>query len=113
MLSAGRYRQRVTLMRKTRTVDGDGNNRTAWKAVGAPIRAEVLAISGREAIIGRALQGVQFFEITIRYRTDIDDDDQLAFGALTLNVRSALDVTGRRRELKILADTGSAEATAP
>lgn len=111
-LRAGRLRQRVTLMRKTRARNADGGSATSWAPVGGPIAAEVLGTGGSEPMIGEALQGVSYFRITTRYRPDITPSDQLAYGALTLNVRSAEDPFGRGEQTLIIADTGSPQKAA-
>lgn len=111
MLSPGRLRNRVTIRRLTTARVSGGGRSESWADV-ATIWAEVIGISGREAVIAEALQGVSFYKITIRWRPDITDADQLRYGAIDLNIRSASDPDGYREELLILADTGSAQGTA-
>jgi SPP1 family predicted phage head-tail adaptor len=111
-VTSGKLRNRVVLLRKVRTRDSNGGFQTVWQPVGDPIAAQVEGISGNESIIAQALQGVSFYRIVLRYRPDITDADQLGYGALTLNIRSAVDPDGRRRETLILADTGSPQKVA-
>lgn len=110
-MTAGVLRNQVTLMRKTRVRDVNGGFQTSWQPVSAPIAANVVGINGKESIVAEALKGVRYYQIKIRYRSDISDADQLRYGTETLNVRSACDEDGRRRYTMILADTGSPEAT--
>ena len=107
-LAAGRLRHRITIRRQTRTAKPKGGFETVWNDV-ADIWAEVIGLNGREAVIGQALQGISTFRVTIRWRTDLSDADQLRHGALDLNIRSITDPDGRREQLQIIADTGSVQ----
>ncbi len=109
-LSAGRLRHRIDLMRGTLSADGAGYL-TTWSAVAVAIPAEVLSLNGRESVIDKVLQGIQIFKITIRWRCDVLDSDQIRYGALDLNIKSAVDPDGRREQLVIVADTEAAFAT--
>lgn len=108
-LAAGRLRQRIEVWRKQGTDDGLGGRKTVWSKV-ATLWAEVIGQNGREALLAQAVQGVQFFRITIRYGSGILDTDQLRYGAITLNVRSVTDQDGMRESEIIQADTESVEA---
>jgi head-tail adaptor len=102
---AGRYRHRVWLMRKLKVETGKGGFTSDWSPV-FPFRAEVVALSGREAMVDQVLEGVRVYRVTTRWRADILLTDQLRLADGTLlNVRSADDPKGLRRDLEIVADT--------
>jgi SPP1 family predicted phage head-tail adaptor len=68
--------------------------------------AEVRSISGREAVIANTLQGVSTFQVTIRYRDDIEASDQILWDARELNiVAPPEDRFGRKQWLTIVAST--------
>lgn len=107
---AGRYRQKVDIMRATKTRDGSGYV-TTWGPHVAGVPAQVVGLAGREGVMEKVFQSVRVFEITMRYRADLQPDDQLRWDGVDLNILSAEDREGRRRELVIIAETESAEKT--
>lgn len=108
-LKAGALRHRVTIRRKNRTAKTGGGFDTAWADL-VTVWAEVIGLNGREAVIAHALEGVSYYRVTFRWRTDITDADQLRYAAQDLNIRSISDPDGRREQLLILADTALAGA---
>jgi SPP1 family predicted phage head-tail adaptor len=110
-LAAGSLRQRVTIRRQQRAADGQGGYTTSWADV-ATIWAKVDGLDGRESVIGQTLTGISVYRVTVRYRADILPSDQLRYGAIDLNIRSAIDPDGRRERTIITCDTGSAQVTA-
>jgi len=107
-LSPGRLRHRIEVWRKQKVDDGLGGRTVAWVKV-TTLWAEVLGQNGREALLAQAVQGVQFFKITVRFGSGIVDTDQLRYGTITLNVRSVTDQDGLRESEIIQADTESVE----
>ena len=109
MLSPGRLRDRIDIRRATLTKKpkGGGYDRS-WSTLDT-VWAEVIGVNGREAVIAQALQGVSAYRITIRYREDVTDADQIVHRGRELNIRSVSDPDGTREQLLILADTGSVQ----
>lgn len=105
MIGAGRRRGRVTILRQIKQPTGKGGFTSGWDEV-ATVRAEVLALTGRESLVEHVLQGVTIYRITMRWRGDVTPADQLRLtdGRL-LNIRSADDPNQRRHDLVIIADT--------
>lgn len=108
-MDAGRLRERITIRRKT-----SGKNPTtgapseSWSDLAANISAEVRSINGREAVIGAVLQGISHFQVTIRYRGDLQPSDQIIWSTgdnRELNIHSAEDRLGTRQWLTIHAST--------
>lgn len=109
-ITPGRLNKVIEIVRPVDADDGRGGSSTSWQAIAAPW-AEVIGLTGREALIEKVLQGVSVYRITIRHRSDISDDCQIRYGTEDLNIRSAVDPTGRREELVIIADTDGALQT--
>ena len=107
-LTPGRLRERITIRRLTTTRVPGGGMTSTWSDL-ATIWAEVIGINGRESVIAEAFQGTSFYRITIRWRADISDADQLRYRSIDLNIRSVSDPDGMREQLLILADTGSVQ----
>lgn len=107
-MRAGRLRDRVDFLKPTKVDDERGGYRTDLVTIALNVPAEVKGITGSEAVREKVLRGIRVFEITTRYRSDIDPTCQVRFGSIDLNVRSAIDEQGKRRELVILADSETA-----
>lgn len=104
-LAAGRLRQRIALIRVTEVDDGRGGSVTTLTPIGEQVPAEVLGISGREAVLEKVLTGVRVYQVTTRWRAGVGEKDQVVYAGDTLNIRSAVDPDGRRERLVIIADT--------
>ncbi|WBO23935.1 phage head closure protein [Sphingomonas abietis] len=108
-LSAGRLRHRIEVWRKQKVDDGLGGRKVDWVKVSTRW-AEVTSQNGREVLLSQAVQGVQFFRITVRFGSGIRDTDQLRYRGTALNVRSVVDPDGMRESQIVQADTESVEA---
>lgn len=107
MIGAGRRRSRVTITRQDDVPTGKGGFTVGWSDV-ATVRAEVLALTGRESLIDHVLQGIAVYRITMRWRDDVSPRNQLRLSnGQLLNIRSADDPNQRRQDLVIIADTQS------
>lgn len=106
-MEAGRLRERVTFRRQSNTKTSTGGLTRTWDDLPTDptVWAEVVSLNGREAVIGTVLQGVSTFQITIRYRTDIQVSDQVKWNGRELNVHSAEDKAGTRQWTTIIAST--------
>ncbi len=111
-IPAGRLRQRVDLMRKVTVDNNRGGSSTSRNAIATSVPAEVVGLTGTEAVQERVLRGVRVYQISLRWRADLQPKDQLRFGTDDLNIRSAIDPDGRRERLVIIADTDNAAKTA-
>jgi SPP1 family predicted phage head-tail adaptor len=112
-LRAGDRRTRIEILQRIKVSNGKGGYSTAWSVFSSPW-AEVLGQDGREAVIGQALQGISTYRIRIRWRSGVSSDMQIRLGGpggTDLNIKSAVDPTGRREQLMIIASTESAEKT--
>ncbi len=106
-MRAGKYRDRVTIRREIRVRAANGDYDTTWSTI-ATGAAQVEGLGGRESLIGQALQSISIFRITMRYRAGVLARDQVVLpDGRELNIRSAEDADGQRKDLVIVADTGS------
>lgn len=67
-MQAGRLRHRVTIEEHIVTLDSDGAQETAWVAIGSPLPAEIVPLSGRELIAAAAVQSKVSTRIVMRWR---------------------------------------------
>jgi SPP1 family predicted phage head-tail adaptor len=104
-MPSARFRHRITLRRYSNVPDGKGGYTRSWSTLHADLPAEVVSLSGREAIIANALQGISNFRITTRYVAGIQENDQVLYDGRELNIHNAEDPTGRRKELVIVCST--------
>jgi head-tail adaptor len=111
-IPAGRLRQRVAIMRRTAVDNGTGGSTTSWNAIASGVPAEVIMLTGSEAVQEKVLRGIRVFQVTVRWRAGLQPKDQLRYGSDDLNIRSAIDPDGRRERLVIVADTEGATKTA-
>jgi SPP1 family predicted phage head-tail adaptor len=118
MFEARRLREQITIRRAVESDNGKGGYTTDWAEV-ATVAAEVIGINGRESVMDQVLQGVSVYTITIRWRDDVRQSDQLrsagrpCFGRdaagnpRDANIRSVDDLGGTRQWLSIVADTAA------
>lgn len=106
-------RTKIEIMRNADTDNGKGGYTSTWSPLASPF-AEVLGQDGREAVIAEALQGNSTYRIRFWFRDDLKDSDQIRLGGsggIDLNILSATDPFGTRREIMVIASTGSASPT--
>jgi SPP1 family predicted phage head-tail adaptor len=107
-MQAGDLRDRITIRRRTETKNSRGGLDIGWADL-ASVWANVRSLNGREALIGGVLTGVSYFEITVRYRTDLEPSQQILWGDRELNIISAEDKSGTRQWTAIQASTEAPE----
>ncbi len=106
-ISGGQLRNRITIVRPVRRPTGKGGFTSDQMMIAPDVAAEVLGLTGSEAVKEKVLRGVRVYKITIRWRPGLLTSDQILYAgdADTLNIRSAVDPDGRRRWLVIHAGT--------
>lgn len=105
MAGAGRLRERITIRSRVETKNAHGALDLSWSNLATGIAAEVICLDGREALVGNVLQGISSFRVTIRFRRDVKQADQILWRGRELNTRSAEDRDGKRQWLIIMATT--------
>lgn len=104
-MHAGRLRERITIRRPVNTKNHRGGIDRSWQTLAQDLSAEVVSLNGRESMIGQAFQGISSFQITIRYRDDVQQSYQILSRGRELNIHSAEDREGTRQWLVIMAST--------
>ena len=89
MPGTGRLKELVSIQRETRTSNGQGGYTTSWSEV-AKVRAEIIGLSGDEALAAGVERSVQQWRVTIRRRSDISPKNRIQWGGQLLDVRSAI-----------------------
>ena len=106
-ISAGQLRNRIAIVRPVRRSTGKGGFTSDRMTIAGDVAAEVLGLTGTEAVKEKVLRGIRVYKITIRWRPGVLTSDQILYAgdAEPLNIRSAVDPEGHRRWLVIHADT--------
>lgn len=85
-------RERVTIQHEARAPNGQGGFTTTWTdALVAPkVAAEIVGLSGDEAIAAGVERSVTRWRVTIRRRDDVSPRNRLLWNGLALNIVSAM-----------------------
>lgn len=112
-MSAGALRERLRFERRIAGGDdGYGNTQMNWAPV-TTMAARINPASGDERVLASKLQGVQLFEITVRWckaSQGIKPSDRAVDTRTNeiYNIRSAANDDEHRREIVMLASQGDA-----
>lgn len=99
--------ERVTIERAVETKTDRGGRTVTWSAIEPTptMWAEVIGLTGDEAIAAGAARSVQRWRVTIRLRRDVASKDRLRWRDLTLDVKSVVP-TPDRRWLVMICESG-------
>lgn len=107
--SARDLREPVEFQRKTRTSDGAGGFTDAWAAIsGAPTRAMVKAMSGRERYASDRLEASANYRIVTRYFDGLTEVDRVEIRGRPGQIRFVNNVDLADRWLEIDVQLGDA-----
>lgn len=106
-MRAGRRRHRLVLEAETRESNGQGGYTTVWAAVGKPIRAEVIGLSGDEAISAAVTRSVQQWRITFLKRPGVTTKHRLREGAVLYDIKSVMEDPRDAQALVLICETGA------
>lgn len=101
-MNIGRLRHRITLQRYESSYDQWGNPVEEWRDV-ATIWAEVRGLSGRTYFAAQQTVAQSTHEIRMRWRGDVEPGMRVLHDGKAYSVDAALDPTGRREELVVIA----------
>lgn len=101
MARLGKMRHRVEIQTETLAADGGGGGASTWATV-ATVWAEVIPLSGMEALRAMQLNNPVTHEVRMRQRV-IPSGARLLFRDRPLNITMAVNVDEGDRYLKILA----------
>ncbi|KKN14048.1 hypothetical protein LCGC14_1000130 [marine sediment metagenome] len=101
-MRSGQLNNRITIQADTGTKNSVGQKIESWGTL-ATVWGRVRSLTGSERFAAQQLVVELSYEITIRFRTDINETHRIVLtDGQTLDIQSAFDPDGRRRELKIL-----------
>jgi len=114
MARAGRYRHRITIQRRTDTLDGYGEGQPTWTALLSRYPARVRDDSQREFTAGLQVQTDKTIHVEIRDpRQEITAKDRLIFhaasGDRTFDIKAALAGENIGRDLTLMCIEHSTE----
>jgi SPP1 family predicted phage head-tail adaptor len=102
---AGRLRKRVTVQRRSTTLDSLGGQATTWTDV-CTLWAEITPTGGKELQTGGAIRAESMFTITTRYYAGIVPKMRILFEGQPYNILNVNDTESRHRELVISCSAG-------
>jgi head-tail adaptor len=107
--SSGILREAVTFQRETATAGVAGTFTKAWATVsGAPTRAHVRGLSGREERTGDRTDAVARLRVVVRYSAALREGDRVLIRTRPHNITRIDNVEFRNQWLEIDADAGVA-----
>ena len=109
--AAGALQHRLVLQTRNPSADGGGGDLgDPWAApvTVATLWGDVRPLNGDERLRAMKLENRVTHRIAVRYRAGVTADMRIVFGTRTFNIRAAIDVGERRRNLELLCDEGVA-----
>jgi head-tail adaptor len=107
--SSGILREAVTFQRETSTAGVAGTFTKAWATVsGAPTRAHVRGMSGREERTGDRTDAVARLRVVVRYSAALREGDRVLIRTRAHNITRIDNVEFRNQWLEIDAEAGVA-----
>ncbi len=103
--AAGRMRNRVVIEAPAHTPDGAAGRRTAWRQV-ASVAAEVVPLSGNDAVEDLVVRPAQAYRVTIRWRRGLDTRHRLMWNGQPLKINSVVDPDQRQQRLLMACEAG-------
>lgn len=102
-MQTGTLRNRIEIQKLTRTRDSLGGIVETWARL-VEVWANVRMSGAGERMISSVDQEVALVthRITIRHRTDVSVENRILHGDRVLDIESAVDPDGRRRELVLV-----------
>jgi len=107
--SSGDLNRRVTLEQPTTVADGMGGSNTTYTAL-ATVWAKVSPKAGSEKLHGDQLTPTITYDVTIRYRNDVDASMRLSYEGRKLRINGVIDNGEQHRFLALSCDEWPAAA---
>lgn len=105
-IDPGEMTERIELQRKTRVRDGAGGATGDFSTYDT-VWARVRPVRGGEKVAAQRQEGKALYEIVIRNRTDVRDEDRILWSARTMNIRFVPPTSAREQFLAIEAELGA------
>lgn len=109
---AGTFRQSLMLQQRVTSTDAEGSPVEGWANVGAPLRAQIEPLGGRELAMAGQLEMKLSHQVKTYYRSDLartassagtsGHNMRLLWGARVLDIQLVEDPDGRGRVLDLL-----------
>jgi SPP1 family predicted phage head-tail adaptor len=103
-MKAGDLRDRVTIQQQNRSSNGQGGYTVAWADVSdtPEVWANVIGLTGDEAIEAAVERSSNRWRVTIRARTDVTGAHRLVWNGINLDVKSVMPLPSAPREGTLL-----------
>lgn len=86
-IRTGQLRDRVTLQRATEAADATGQPMKTWTPLAdGAVWAQIVELSGREAILAGQMKSTLTHRVTIRRYTGLTSADRVIWGTRTLHI---------------------------
>ena len=114
-IDAGRLNKRVTIEEERRTDNGQGGSKTEWLPLEAraSVWAEIIGLSGDEALRAGREKDVQTWRVTIRKRDDVSAKNRLKHKGTVYEIKSVLPDPKADDALLLICETGGEPASPP
>lgn len=91
-IAASRLNKRVTIEAESREPNGQGGFTTGWAPIATTptVWAEIIGLSGNEALAAGIQRNVQQWRVLIRRRDDVTTKHRLKHGARIMNIKSVM-----------------------
>jgi SPP1 family predicted phage head-tail adaptor len=89
-MKAGALRERVTIEAETRTSNGQGGYKTGWTAFARAVPAEIIALSGDEALRLNIERSTSQYRVRMRRRAEIDAEKRLLWKGQVMAIKSVV-----------------------
>lgn len=87
-MDAGRLRERVTIEGETRVANGQGGWKTGWAAIARNVAAEIVGMSGDEALRLGVERSTTLYRVRIRKRAGVTAANRLVWKGQPMAIRS-------------------------
>lgn len=91
-MEAGRLRERVAIEEETSVPNGQGGFRAGWSTVAGAARvpAEIIGLSGDEALQSGAERAIATYRVRMRKRTGLTAKNRLQWNGQTMAIETVL-----------------------
>lgn len=89
-MDAGRLRERITIEQSTRVANGQGGWNSDWVAIATKVPAEIIALSGDEALRDGIERSSQQYRVRLRKRDGLTPKERLQWKGQVMEVHSVL-----------------------
>ena len=89
-MDAGRLRERVTIEGEVRKPNGQGGFTTGWATVARSVPAEIIGLTGDEALRLGVERSASQYRVTMRRRSDVSPKNRLKWKGQIMAIRSVV-----------------------